>query len=119
MREHDPKWVPSACTLPTEQQPTRRAEFDTLFAEALLSVERRSGTGLRLTLHGGEDRASAVADLTTRESECCAFFRFGIEASADRVVLDVGVPEQHVAVLDALAQRAFDQLPGDRRPALP
>ena len=35
MAEDD--WVPAACTLPTTEQPLRRAEFDGLFAKDLLS----------------------------------------------------------------------------------
>lgn len=43
-------WVPEACTLPTAQQPLRRAEFDELFASAVDNTERLSPQHLRLTL---------------------------------------------------------------------
>ncbi|MFB7588014.1 hypothetical protein [Streptomyces sp. NPDC056169] len=43
-------WVPQSCTLPTEAQPLRIAEFDTLFADALIRVERPTAILARLVL---------------------------------------------------------------------
>ena len=40
-------WVPAACTLPTVEQPLRRAEFDDLFAEDVTSVDQISPERLR------------------------------------------------------------------------
>ncbi|MEV4838269.1 hypothetical protein AB0K05_27425 [Nonomuraea sp. NPDC049486] len=40
----DQAWVPSACTLPTAEQPLRVAEFDALFADAVRAVARPDRT---------------------------------------------------------------------------
>jgi len=99
-------WVPEACTLPTAEQPLRSAEFDELFSTAVRDGERLAPGHLRLTLVGGPERADAVRDLAERESQCCSFFRFGVEERGGVVRLDIEVPAGHVAVLDALAARA-------------
>ncbi|MFG1754168.1 hypothetical protein [Streptosporangium sandarakinum] len=43
-------WTPSACTLPTAEQPLRVAEFDALFIDAVRGVARPEPTRLRLEL---------------------------------------------------------------------
>jgi hypothetical protein len=98
-------WVPTACTLPTSEQPLRRAEFDALFATALRSVHRGSRTELALTLAPAPGRADAVRDLVRRETECCSFFDFRLE-DGDPLRLLVTVPDAYAGVLDALAARA-------------
>ncbi|MCP3805541.1 hypothetical protein NLX83_40375 [Allokutzneria sp. A3M-2-11 16] len=98
----DSGWAPQACTLPTEQQPLRVAEFNALFADALLTAHRTAPTRLRLVLDGNaEDRA---AELTRRETECCSFFTFTFTRNDNHVYLDVEVPDKHADVLDALAE---------------
>ncbi|MDG9675314.1 hypothetical protein [Micromonospora sp. DH14] len=102
---NDPQtWVPESCTLPSAQQPLRLAEFDDLFATALLQQERLSPTALRWRLDPAAE--ATTRDLTARESSCCSFFSFTIAADAGALRLDVQVPAAHVAVLDALALRA-------------
>ena len=44
-------------------------------------------------------------DLARRESECCSFFTFEFESVGDDVVMRIGVPPEHVEVLDALEAR--------------
>jgi hypothetical protein len=44
-------------------------------------------------------------DLARRESECCAFFTFEFESIGNDVVMHIGVPPEHVEVLDALQAR--------------
>jgi hypothetical protein len=96
-------WAPvEACTLPTEEQPLREAEFDALFATALRKVERPEPERLRLTFDGNAE----VEELIARESSCCSFFGFQLTATEDGLVLDVRVPAARVAVLDGLARRA-------------
>jgi hypothetical protein len=96
-------WAPvDACRLPTEEQPLREAEFDTLFATALRKVERPERGRLRLTF----DENAGLEDLIARESSCCSFFDFRLSATEDGLVLDVRVPAARVAVLDGLARRA-------------
>jgi hypothetical protein len=92
------------CTLPTEQRPLRRAEFDDLFT-TLIRSERIAPGHLRLFLNAGTD---TVRDLTQREAECCSFFRFTVSPQPSAVVLDIEVPPVRVGALDAIAAR----LPG-------
>ncbi|WP_214317547.1 hypothetical protein [Nonomuraea sediminis] len=99
-------WVPpQACTLPTEEQPLRVAEFDALFSQAVLSVTRPRPELLRLGLTRDPETAARSAELATRENQCCSFFTFTLTIS-DELTLDVAVPSEHVPVLDALAARA-------------
>ncbi|TPG16825.1 hypothetical protein [Pedococcus bigeumensis] len=128
-------WVaPQACTLPTIEQPLRVAEFDTLFAHHLVAVDRVDrvdAARARLVLAAGPRRqadefTAAVLDLTERESACCSFFTFTVDAqlpgpaAAGRVaarpgdvVLDIEVPPAHVDVLAALVTRAQAQAHAD------
>ncbi|MFC7247794.1 hypothetical protein ACFQO7_35480 [Catellatospora aurea] len=102
-----PGWVPSACTLPTAEQPLRLAEFDALFATAVRTVERVTDTHLRLTMTGEPDLAATVRDLAAREGDCCSFFTFAVSSPAPgQVTLDIEVPPAHADVLAALEQRA-------------
>jgi hypothetical protein len=104
MTTEDQAWVPEACTLPTAERPLRLAEFEDLFATALRGQQRLSPTALRWRL---DPAAEPIArELTVRESSCCSFFSFAFAPDGDAVRLDVLVPAAHVAVLDALAERA-------------
>jgi hypothetical protein len=98
--------APDACTLPTEDRPLRRAEFDDLFATAVTDIGWVSPTHARFDMSGGDALADCVADLAQREQSCCSFFVFEIERDGDRVVLDVQVPPAHAEVLTALVGRA-------------
>jgi hypothetical protein len=97
-------WVPESCTLPTVEQPLRVAEFDRLFATSLLAVEHTGPTVLRLALRS--DAESEARELAAKESGCCSFFAFAFTREDGRVVMEVTVPEAHIAVIDALAERA-------------
>ncbi|WP_214322762.1 hypothetical protein [Nonomuraea sediminis] len=100
-----PSWVPQACTLPTEEQPLRVAEFDALFSQAVLSVTWPRPELLRLGLTRHPETAARAAELAARETGCCSFFTFTLTI-ADEVTLDVAVPSEHIRVLDALTGRA-------------
>jgi hypothetical protein len=95
-------WAPDACTLPTTERPLRVAEFDDLFT-AVRRSERALPT--RLDLVVPRDIEAAARDLARRESECCSFFTFDFESVGDDVVMHIGVPPEHVEVLDALEAR--------------
>jgi hypothetical protein len=101
-----PDWTPQTCTLPIAQQPLRVAEFDDLFRECVIAVDRADATSLRLTLAGGDEVADRVRELTARETECCSFFTFELSAASDALRLLVQVPPERVAVLDAFTTRA-------------
>jgi hypothetical protein len=103
-------WVPDACTLPTAERPLRVAEFDALFADALfadalLDVDRPEPGRVRLVLNVAvEERARELAQ---RETACCSFFTFVFHRDEQgRLLMDVGAPAEHSAVVEALAVRA-------------
>jgi hypothetical protein len=98
-------WVPDACTLPTAERPLRVAEFDALFADALLDVDRPEPGRVRLVLNEAvEERARELAQ---RETACCSFFTFAFHRDQQgRLLMDVGAPAEHSAVVEALAVRA-------------
>jgi hypothetical protein len=108
MSMNEAVWVPEACTLPTVERPLRLAEFDDLFATALLGQQRIAPT--RLQWHLGPVVESLARDLTQRESSCCSFFTFSFTTSGDRLQVDVDVPAEQVAVLDALTERATERM---------
>jgi hypothetical protein len=101
-------WVPAACTLPTIGQPLRLAEFDVFFRAAVRRSIRTSTTRLDLVILG-EFEATA-RDLAERETSCCSFFRFDFHPVADGLVMSIGVPLDHVDVLDALQARIITVL---------
>ena len=95
-------WAPDACTLPTAERPLRVAEFDDLFA-FVVRAERRQPQRLDVVLRRIVE--APARDLARRESECCSFFTFEFESVGDDVVMHIGVPPEHVEVLDALEAR--------------
>jgi hypothetical protein len=101
----DPTRVPESCTLPTSERPLRLAEFDTLFRTAVTGQQRTSATVLELSLTPGPEVAAAAAALAVGESRCCSFFRFVITVDPREVQLTIRVPETHVDVLNAVADR--------------
>ncbi|WP_197093419.1 hypothetical protein [Nonomuraea sp. SBT364] len=99
-------WAPSACTLPTAEQPLRVAEFDALFAEAVQGVARPDRTRLRLDLVFSPGNAARAAELAARENGCCSFFTFVLTIADGSLALEVAVPPEQAEVLDALHVRA-------------
>jgi hypothetical protein len=98
-------WAPDACTLPTAERPLRVAEFDDLFT-FVVRAQRREPQRLDLVLRRIVE--AQARDLARRESECCSFFTFEFESigdDSDDVVMQIGVPREHVEVLDALEAR--------------
>ncbi|WP_328424082.1 hypothetical protein [Streptomyces sp. NBC_00443] len=80
------------------------AEFDSLFVDALLDVDRQEPGRLRLVLDGtAEERAR---DLAQRETACCSFFTFDFHGEAGRLLMDISAPTEHAPVVEALAARA-------------
>ena len=98
-------WAPDACTLPRAERPLRVAEFDDLFT-FVVRAERREPQRLDLVLRRIVE--APARDLARREGECCSFITFEFESigdDSDDVVMRIGVPPQHVEVLDALEAR--------------
>lgn len=104
MAEDD--WVPEACTLPTVEQPLRRAEFDDLFAQDVLAVTRESPQLVRLELRADPEAAARAAGLAVKETGCCSFFTFELTMTGGKVALAVSTAPPHESVLAALAARA-------------
>ncbi len=99
-------WVADACTLPTAERPLRVAEFDALFAERLVRVERMSPTSARIELLRGDETIGLAQDLTEREASCCSFFSFLVDGTDDATTIEVDVPPQRADILEALVTRA-------------
>lgn len=98
-------WVSPACTLPSQSQPLRVAEFDALFAAALLDVSRISPTRLRFVMDASVE--AETQRLAARETQCCSFFTFDFDALGDgRLAVEVTTPTAQIVVLDALSARA-------------
>ena len=95
-------WAPDACTLPTPERPLRVAQFDDLFT-FVVRADRRNPQRLDLVLRRIVE--SSARDLARRESECCSFFTFEFESVGDDLVMHIGVPPDHVDVLDAIEAR--------------
>ena len=107
-------WVPAACTLPTVDQPLRRAEFDDLFANDVLTVDQTLPAEVRFELRADPDVAGRAASLAARETGCCSFFTFDLTISDGSVTLTVSTDESHTEVLTALEQRARDLVSDSR-----
>lgn len=100
-------WVPAACTLPTEERPLRLAEFDLLFGSWVSRSIRTNRTTLELTIVAEGERLAR--DLAEREARCCSFFDFGFDHfGGGGVVMRIGVPTDHVDVLDVLEAQVSD-----------
>lgn len=104
----NPMAAPDACTLPTAEQPLRRAEFDALFRRSVREVHRVGAQQVRIQLAGGPGLVDEVRDLVARETECCSFFDFAVATGAggEAVTLDIRVPAGQVGILDALTAAA-------------
>ncbi len=103
-------WVPASCTLPTVDQPLRRAEFDELFAEDVLSVRRLTPGAVRMELRPDPQVAARAAGLAAKETSCCSFFRFELTVTDGTVGLTVSTEATHEPVLAALAARAESRI---------
>ena len=115
-KEHAMTWVPAECTLPLTERAGRAAEFDELFATALLRHARPEPTLLRLTLDGSDQVAAATRKLVAKEAACCSVFDFTLTQTPDRALqLEVRVPAERSKALDGLATRAAGATRGRSR----
>ena len=106
----DADWVPAACTLPTAEQPLRRQEFDDLFTEDVLSVNKPSPLEVRFELRPDAEVAARAAGLAAKETGCCSFFTFGLTITDGTVSMTVTTEPAHGPVLAALGARAKAKL---------
>lgn len=107
-------WVPAACTLPTVDQPLRRAEFDDLFANDVLTVDQTSPEEVRFELRADPEVAGRAASLAARETGCCSFFTFDLTITDGRLDMVVSTAQEHAPVLAALTARAQAKAGGPR-----
>ena len=98
--------APDACSLPIADQPARVGEWDALFQTAVREIETGLG-GVRFLLDRSRANVAAVADLADRESQCCAFFTFGVTVASDALALSVDADPEHAEVVQTLAARAL------------
>lgn len=106
----DDDWVPAACTLPTTEQPLRRAEFDDLFAQDVISLSHLSSLEVRFELRAEPEVAARAAKLAAKETGCCSFFSFGLTITDSTVAMTVSTQPAHEPVLAALSARAQAKL---------
>ena len=99
-------WVPSACTLPTEEHRLCAAEFDDIFARDAVGLTRPTTTQMLIEVRADPDAAARVASLAVRDTGCCSFFTFGLTISGEGVQLIVSTSPSHADVLAALGDRA-------------
>ena len=102
---HD-DWVPLSCTLPTVEQPLRRAEFDAFFAEDVVSVDHISALEVGFELRAEPEVAGRAASLAAKETGCCSFFAFDLTITDGKVDMVVSTEPPHETVLAALVARA-------------
>jgi hypothetical protein len=104
--------VEDFCTLPTAAQPRRLMEFDELFRRQIRPPCRIDRNRIEFTFASSDGLYAQVSDLAARESACCSFFEFTIDAHDQdathqgQLLLRVGVPASHGDVLEALTHRA-------------
>lgn len=99
-------WVPAACTLPTVDQPLRRAEFDDLFARDVVRLDQASPQEVHFELRAEPEVAARAAGLAAKEAACCSFFRFDLTLTDGKVDLIISTGPAHTTVLAALTARA-------------
>lgn len=97
-------WVPDACTLPSEDRPTRVGEFDQLFG-SVRALDRVGPDRLTLWLDPEPAVAARSAELAVRETGCCSFFTFTQVIGDGQVRLEISVPVARSDVLDGIQTR--------------
>lgn len=96
-----PADTPIVCTAPADGGPEGIAEYQRLFAAALVGRER-TVEGIRFRFHDTDGIEAWVRDLADREKACCAFFAFTITSAGGEVLWDATVVDDPIArdVLD-------------------
>jgi hypothetical protein len=90
-----------ACSLGQEELAERRARWHALAGEGL--IERtETATGVRLAFRSGTSIERELRELAALERQCCAFARFDVSASGERLLLDVSAPPEGVAAVRAM-----------------
>jgi hypothetical protein len=90
--------TPIACDMSTapDTGTQRVAEYQRLFAQALVSKER-TAEGIRFRLRADDGVEAWVSDLVAREKECCPFFGFRVAVADGHVLWDSWVIDDDIA----------------------
>ena len=91
------KSIPIACTLPSEDMGERLQAWMDVLGQVAQREETRNG--MRLSFPADPQLVASVAELATKEAECCAFFTFTLTIDADGAELDVAAPPEGREVL--------------------
>ena len=96
-----PTDIPIVCTAPADTAPEGIAEYQRVFAEALVDREK-TVEGIRFRFRDSDGVEARVRDLAAREKACCAFFTFTITRAGGEVLWDATVIDDPIArsVLD-------------------
>ena len=94
-----------ACSLSPAEYAERLRAFRRLFAVSLQQV-RREPTRLQLRLAADTAGEADVRELLRREHECCPFFSFTVERTADFVAVETVVPDGAEKCLNHLERLA-------------
>jgi DNA-binding transcriptional MerR regulator len=109
--------IPITCTLDVGEQTGRMDDWTALLA---LAVSRTPiAGGIRLTFPSRAGLAGEVAELAALEQQCCSFFTFTLEITADAVILDVRAPDEAAGLVGSLFGGPADQGVACGRPYLP
>jgi hypothetical protein len=89
-----------ACTLTPDAMSARRAQIESLAADALLA-RTATDAGLRLRLRDTPEIERRTRELIAAESACCAFLDFELTRDGSAIVLDVTGPADARPAIDA------------------
>jgi hypothetical protein len=76
--------------------PERIAEYQRLFAQALIGRDR-TPQGIRFRFRAEDGIEPWVRDLAAKEKACCAFFTFTVTRAGEEVLWDATVVDDEVA----------------------
>jgi MerR family copper efflux transcriptional regulator len=88
---------PIACTLGAEAMPGRLREWQAMLDRAL--ERRTTATGVVMRFPRDVDTVTALASLTAREVDCCAFLTFTVKIAADGTNVTIDAPPDAVPLV--------------------
>lgn len=92
-----------ACSLSAEDADQRSDDW-----QAMMSKARSISHGdeqVRAVFEHSPQLAASLAELCAKESECCTFFKFGLEITAEEISLSIVVPKDAGDLLPVLIEQ--------------
>jgi hypothetical protein len=89
--------IPIACSLAAEAMPGRLEEWQATLDQAL--ERRTTTTGVVMRFPRDVDTVTALASLSAREVDCCAFFTFALTIADDGAHLAIDAPAEAVPLV--------------------